>query len=157
MAFHRKLSVQSLVWLAALMLPAQAFPAACTCGQVSKAALAPVSNKATMPSCPHCRARGAHACCRGGSCCCCCGKAGSVCHGRGCHCVRSTSRPVPDSTPAPSPTSTTKSPTSAAAFGGPATADVATAQTAFTAAHQHAILFAAGVPDRLAVLCRLVI
>jgi hypothetical protein len=171
MGFHRKISVQALVWLAALMLPAQAIPAACSCGDhASQSASATAPGSAAVPSCPHCRAKNAaHACCKGkagaghtccgggANCRCCCGKGGTGCQGNECHCVHSNPRPAPESTPSPAPTNTAKSPLSTPALGNVSAVLFFTAQAAFTAAHEHPTLLVSSALDRLTALCRLVI
>ena len=172
MGFHRKISVQALVWLAALLMPAQAVPAACSCGDhASKSAPVATAGGGAAPSCPHCRAKSAaHACCKGkaaaahpgccgggANCRCCCGKSGSSSQGSGCHCVHNNSAPAPDSAPSPSPTNTAKSPLATPSFGSVTTVAMFALQAAFAAADQHPTLLASSAPERLSVLCRLVI
>lgn len=114
------IAAKALVWLAALLIPAETMPlAGCACGS-NPGKLAPGSTsgckqKGPAASCPHCQAKlkSESACCKArgveaashsaGGCCgtkatCCCSKGTAT---KGLECLCSASHPVP--TPAPVP------------------------------------------------------
>ncbi len=168
------LTTRIVVWLAAVLVPAGSLPAmTCSCGshadssQADGCRLEPES--AGPPSCCGERAKPTHSCCQSrsapatarcclaGSSCSCCGNGGTDSNGNGCQCSAGhSSVPAPDPEPRNPRTDETKPSLSAACFGNAAAATVAAAP-AILRADQQSMNLGSTAPERLSVLCRLVL
>lgn len=180
MRFCNSITAKVLVWLAAISVPAQALPAmACDCGSHSprRAEVKPGksgrADAAPAAKCPHCSggSRPRHSCCGGtaasstqhgsccgamGSCCGCC-KGGLGSHGSPCQCSTNKSTPAPDPLPSDSRTDTTKSSLSTSSLGGMASVAILAPPAALAHADQQPTFLGSSAPERLSILCRLVI
>ena len=176
MQFCDYLTTRIVVWLAAVLVPAGSLPAmACSCGSHVDSSQADGCRLETdpvgPPSCCSGRAKPTHSCCQSrstpttahtscclaGSSCSCCGNDGTGSKGNGCQCsVDHSSIPSPDPEPRNSRTDDTKPSLSAASFGNAAAAAVAVAP-AILKADQQSMGLGSTAPERLSVLCRLVL
>ncbi len=175
MQFCNSITAKALVWLAAILLPAETLPSmACGCRCRTSPPAALKSSPADAPpaaKCSHCAAgsRTRHSCCGGiaassaqnatcckskGSCCCC--KSGQGSHGSPCQCWVSKS-PAPAPLPNHSRTQNTKSSLAASSAAGLSTAVVLVPAAAPARAEHQPALHCSSAPERLSILCRLVI
>src|SRR3990170_6743070 len=117
MRLCNSITAKVLVWLAAILVPAETLPLmACDCGghcPQSMAVTADRANAALAVGCPHCTGgwRPRHSCCGGtaasptqhGNCCdangSCCGRGGLGSHGSPYRCSANKSVPAPDPLP----------------------------------------------------------
>ena len=129
------ITAKLIVWIAGALIPFQTAPVrACGCE-------GPAATSARV-----------HGCCGGSHCCCCKGRPGGVCR-----CSANKSAPSPAPLPGNSRPDNSKSPLATCAPAGLAT--VATVVLAGTpaGADQRTILPGSSAPERLSILCRLVI
>lgn len=174
MPLCNNITAKVLVWLAAISVPAETLPVmACNCGShPPQRAEAKSSRAAETPAakCSHCAARSQprHSCCgstaatlvQHGSCCgaegsCCC-KGGLGSHGGPCQCSAKHSDPVPNPLPGDSRTDNTKPSLSPSSLAGMTTAAILPLAV-LGPADQQPTLLGSSAPERLSVLCRLVI
>jgi hypothetical protein len=174
MRFCNSITAQVLVWLAALFVPVQALHAtACGCrshSTRSREAKSAGADVAPAAKCSHCTGgsrpqnsccgsatasseQGGRACDANGSCCCCKGGPGS--QGSNCQCSANNSAPAPDPLPGTSQTDDAKSLTTASCGG--LTVAVFVPPTGPAYADERSTLLCFSAPERLSVLCRLVI
>jgi hypothetical protein len=173
--FLNSITAKVIVWLAAVLVPAETLPRmVCACGNhapgPSQAAVG-CAGAGSVAACPHCNVaeRSPHSCCGSsaasharsdccaaqGACSCCC-TSGAHSDGTSCQCARDDSAPAPAPLPGDSRTDTTKSSVSVSSFTGP-TAVVLPVPSADARADQHPAFLGSSAPERLSVLCRLVI
>jgi hypothetical protein len=174
MRFYNRMTAKVLVWLAAILVPAESLPLmACGCGSQSprRAAVKPARADATPAAkCPHCTggSQPRHSCCgataasspQRGSCCgangsCCC-KGGLGSQGGLCQCSANKSAPAPDPLPNDSRTDNTKSSLGSSSDTVAAVAVVVQSAVLAQAAQQPSLLGSTSL-ERLSTLCRLVI
>ena len=176
MRFCNSITAKVLVWLASVLVPAQTMPLmACACGNQPQGPAKVESGRVDAVSaatCPHCTGTSpvrrsccdsatARSACHGtccaakGSCSCCC-QGGARPEGSSCQCSKSGSTPAPDPLSNDSRTDNTKS-SSASSVHGPATVAVVVAPAALAHSHQQPTLLGSSAPERLSLLCRLVI
>jgi hypothetical protein len=174
MRFSNSITAKVLVWLAAILVPAQTLPLmACDCGSHSPRSMAVKADRADAApaaKCPHCTSgsRPRHSCCGGtaassgqhGSCCgakgsCCC-KGGLGSHGGPCLCSVNKSAPAPDPLPSNSRTDNTKSSLGSSSDTVATVAVVVPSVVLAQAAQQPSLLGSTSL-ERLSTLCRLVI
>lgn len=172
--FCNRITARLAVWLAGVLVPAQTMPVmACGCGnqphrltkvQSASADAAPLatcprfagSSAVRHPCCARVAARSAdRTCCAGKASCSCC-QGGSRSQGTSCQCSKSGSAPAPAPLSNNSRTDNTKS-SSPSLCHAPAVIAVVVAPGATAHANQHPFLFGSSAPERLSVLCRLVI
>lgn len=164
-----------LVWLAAILVPAEALPSmACDCGSRSSQlaeAKSGQANTSHAAKCPHCTSRLSRqrSCCREGgfathgSCCgaksaCSCCKGGQGSHAGMCQCAASKSTPVSVPVPGNSRTDENAKSSAAATCLGGLTTFAALAPPAASAGAEHQpAQHCLRVCERLSILCRLVI
>ena len=177
MQFHKTIAARVLVWLAAALVPVEAMPlTVCNCGSHSgqpTEARVDGSPAKPVPACPNCvgESRTKPSCCgksaedsskRG--CCgrtkasgtCCCG--GQCSQGVSCHC--SANHAVPASSPNPneSPADGFKVSLSTSPFASVTTAAVVIPPSVYASLRERPTSFLGSTaPERLSVLCRLVI
>lgn len=171
MRFFHCLATRIVVGLAAVLVPAQSLPlTACGCGSHSAE---PAEAETRCLHCPHCsaRARSSDSCCQeattastfhGG-----CGATGpSSCCAQGstaaspsgvCLCSAGHSVPTPDPSPGDSRTNNTKSPSLESSIAGTAVATVLIPSAVSSRADQQSLALGLTAPERLSILCRLVI
>jgi hypothetical protein len=145
MRFCDSITAKVLVWLAAILLPGETLPVmSCECGSHSP---------------PRAVSSAQHRCCCGdkGRCCCCCCKGGADPHGGPCHCAANQSAPAPVPLPGNSRTDNTKSSQSASSLGGVATVAILVPSVIVAHANQQPTIPGSSAPERLSILCRLVI
>ena len=173
MRFCESITAKVLVWLAAILVPVESLPVmACDCGSHSlgtSAVNAAHADAAPVAKCPHCasRERARHSCCGDAAvssaqpCCCCGGNGPCHCccckHGGQCHCAANKSAPAPDPLPSNSRTDNTKSSLATSSLGGMATVAVLVPSAALTRGDQQPTLLCSSAPERLSILCRLVV
>ena len=174
MGSPNNIAVRAVVWLAALLIPAEALPMAdCGCGgNCSKQSVATIACKPldAASGCPCCRARlrSQHACCqargvtaadhRAGCCggrttCCCCSKNAAT-KGQQCHCSQSHSVPAPVPAPGSSQPNGANSSNSSVAV---AAVDLVGLPVVQSRAAESFSLSGLTSLERLSTLCRLVI
>jgi hypothetical protein len=171
MRLFNGITAKVLVWLAAILVPADALPLmACGCGSHAPGSACRADARPAA-KCPHCNStsRPQKSCCGStavasteqgsccgakGSCCCCKGTLGS--EGSLCLCAVKKSAPASAPLPGNSRTDNTKS-VSTCSFGGLAAAMVLVRPTTPARADQQATLLCSSAPERLSILCRLVI
>lgn len=174
--FCNSITAKVLVWLAGVLVPAQTMPLmACACGSQSQGSAKLESGRADAASaatCPHCTGRSPvrRSCCasaaarsaRHGTCCaakgscsCCC-QGGANSQGSSCQCSKGGSTPARDPLSNDSRTENTKS-FSASSVYGPTSVAIVVAPAALARAHQPPTLLGSSAPERLSLLCRLVI
>ena len=174
--FCNSITAKVLVWLAGVLVPAQTMPLmACACGSQSQGSAKLESGRvdaASAATCPHCTGRSPvrRSCCasatarsarHGTSCgakgsCSCGGQDGARSPGGSCQCSKSRSAPAPVPASNGSRTDNTKS-SSASSVYGPTTVAIVAAPAALAHAHQQPTLLGSSAPERLSLLCRLVI
>jgi len=168
------ITVKVLVWLSAMLVPVETLPSpACNCGGCVLCSAAPGSGRADptlAAECPHCTraSQPRHSCCgstsgssappesRRGNAGSCCGKGTSGAPGGPCRCSKSEPSPAPDPLPRDSRTHDTKSLTSAGC-GDSATVAILGPLPATACADRRSIRSGSSAPERLSVLCRLLI
>ena len=176
--FLNSISAKVVVWLAAVLVPAETLPLmACDCGSHSPRPTQTglgCTAAASVTACQHCNvgSRARHSCCGSaaassaspGSCCAakgscsCCSKDGARSPGGPCQCSANDSAPAPAAPlPGDSRTDNTKSSVSTSSFGGLTAVVILVPSAAAARADQQPTLLGSTVPERLSVLCRLVI
>ena len=175
MRFCNTITAKILVWLAAILVPAEALPMmACDCGNHSPQPAALKSGRADAApaaKCAHCATRlrtqpscggtavssAQHKCCCGdGPCHCCCSNGGLGSHGGPCRCAANKSVPAPDPLPSNSRTDNTKS-SLGSSSGIVATVAVLVSSRVLAHSAQQPCLLACTSLERLSALCRLII
>jgi hypothetical protein len=173
--FSNRITSRVLIWLASLLVPAQSMPlTACGCGNepqrqvgsgIGRADAAPAT------SCPCCTGRSTarRSCCTGtathsarrATCCAERGKS-SACGGgahspeTSCHCSHSSPAPVPVPVPNDSRTDKSKS-SSTSPFQGTMVLAVVVADASSARDSFQPVLFGPSAPERLSLICRLII
>jgi hypothetical protein len=175
MRLFNTITAKIFVWLAAVLVPAETLPVvACNCGNHTPREMGVRSARAEAApaaKCPHCTSKtrpqhssgGAVAassaqrgsCCGAKGSCCCKGGLGS--HGGPCQCAQKKSAPAPDPLPSDSRTNNTKSSVTASACGGMAVVAVLVPTAIAAHAEQQSAFHGSSAPERLSILCRLVL
>lgn len=177
MQFHKTIAARVLVWLAAVLVPVEAMPlTACNCGSHSAPSTevhVGCSVAASVPVCPNCvgESRNEPSCCgrsaddssrRGccgrtkasGSCCC----EGQCSQGVSCHCSANHAAPASNPIPNESPADGSKSSLSTSPFASVTSAAVVVPPRVLAGRREGPASFLGSTaPERLNVLCRLVI
>ena len=175
MRLYNSITAKVLVCLAGALFPVETVPAmACNCGGRPgglTGADHDVAEAATVPGCHVGRLRTPHSCCdspaiglalRGSCCgadcsCSCCRNGGARSQGSSCQCVHNGSPSAPDPLPSDSRTDSTKRLLTSAPCRGLTAVVNIVPRVVLARADQRSASFGSSAPERLSVLCRLVI